>query len=71
MSSSKSLVGAAIAAMTAFALPACTMVPPPKNAMEIDDQYGIPPDSVPSYLLNPNGVMTNGLLPAQPYDSGG
>jgi hypothetical protein len=71
MSSSRVLVVIAIAAMTAFGLSACNFVPPPRNAWEIDDQYGVPPGSVPPYLLKPNGVMTNGLLPAQPYDTGG
>jgi hypothetical protein len=63
------LVGAVIAATGTLA--ACNMVPPPKTATEIDSQYGIPPGSVPAYLLRPDGLMINGLLPAQPYDTGG
>jgi hypothetical protein len=71
MSSSQSLVGVATAALTTFVLAACTQAPPGKDAIAIDAQYGIPPGSVPSYLLRPDGLMTNGLLPAQPYDTGG
>jgi hypothetical protein len=62
-------VGAVIAATAMLA--SCSLVPPPKTATEIDSQYGIPPGSVPAYLLRPDGLMTNGLLPAQPYDTGG
>jgi hypothetical protein len=71
MSAGKSLVGIAIAAMTMLALAACTSGPRPTDAIGIDAEYGIPAGSVPSYLLRPDGVMTNGLLPAQPYDTGG
>jgi hypothetical protein len=71
MSFSKFVFSVAIAATTAFALSACTTSPPPKNATEIDDQYGIPAGSVPPYMLKSDGVMSNGLLPAQPYDTGG
>jgi hypothetical protein len=71
MSSSQSLVGVAIAAMTTLALAACTSAPPGNDPIAIDAQYGIPPGSVPSYMLRPDGLMTNGLLPAQPYDTGG
>jgi hypothetical protein len=67
----KSLVSIAIAALTTLALAACDLAPPPHDAIGIDDQYGIPAGSVPSYLLRPDGVMSNGLLPAQPYDTGG
>jgi hypothetical protein len=69
MSFRKLLAGAVVAATATLA--SCATVPPPKTAVEIDDQYGIPPGSVPSYLLRPDGLMTNGLLPAQPYDTGG
>jgi hypothetical protein len=65
---SRSLIGVAIAAMTTFALAACTSPPPSSDAIAIDAQYGIPPGSVPPYMLTPDGLMTNGLLPAQPYD---
>jgi hypothetical protein len=71
MSSGKSLAGVGVAAMTTLGLAACTSGPPPTDAIGIDSQYGIPAGSVPSYLLQPDGVMTNGLLPAQPYDTGG
>ena len=67
MSSSALLVGVTIAAMTTIALVACTSPPPGNNAVDIDLQYGIPVDSVPSYLLRPDGLMINGVLPAQPY----
>ncbi len=70
MSSSQSSIGAAIAAMTTLALAACTSAPPGNNAIAIDAQYGIPPGSVPSYKLKPDGLMTNGLPPAQPDNSG-
>jgi hypothetical protein len=30
-------------------------------------KYGIPPYSVPANMLRPDGLMTNGLLPLQPY----
>ena len=69
MSFRKLLVGATIAATAT--LTACSNYPAPKTAAQIDDQYGIPAGSVPSYLLKPDGSMTNGLLPAQPYDTGG
>jgi hypothetical protein len=69
MSFRTSLVGAVIAATASLA--ACSSASPPKTATEIDDLYGIPAGSVPSYLLRPDGLMTNGLLPAQPYDTGG
>lgn len=71
MSSGKSLLGAAMAATTLCALAACTSTPPPKTAADIDAQYGIPPETVPSYMLKPDGLMNNGLLPAQPYDTSG
>jgi hypothetical protein len=71
MSSSKFVVRVAIAVMTALAAAACSgTAPPPNDPIAIDEQYGIPVGSVPSYLLRPDGVMTNGLLPAQPYDTG-
>jgi hypothetical protein len=70
MSSSKFVVRVAIAAMTALALAACSTAPPPNDPIAIDEQYGIPAGSVPPYLLRPDGLMTNGLLPAQPYDTG-
>ncbi len=71
MSSSKFVVRVAIATMTALTLAACsTTAPPPNDPIAIDEQYGIPAGSVPPYLLRPDGVMTNGLLPAQPYDTG-
>jgi hypothetical protein len=69
MFSEKLLAGTLILAMATLA--SCTTMPPPKTAIQIDDQYGIPAGSVPSDLLRPDGVMTNGLLPAQPYDTGG
>jgi hypothetical protein len=50
---------------------ACTSTPPGNDPIAIDEQYGIPPDSVPPWMLRPDGLMTNGLLPAQPYDTGG
>jgi hypothetical protein len=73
MSSRQSLVGVAIAAITTLALVACTTLPPPPHddPIAIDAQYGIPAGSVPSYMLRPDGLMTNGLLPAQPNDTGG
>jgi hypothetical protein len=70
MSSSKLVVRVAIAGMTALALAACTAPPPANDPIAIDEQYGIPAGSVPPYLLRPDGLMTNGLLPAQPYDTG-
>jgi len=70
MSFSRVLTGIAIASVALLSLAACNTLPPPRNAIEIDDQYGIPPYSVPSQMLQPNGLMTNGLLPAQPYDTG-
>jgi hypothetical protein len=63
--------GVATVATTAFALAACTSGPPGNDPIAIDGQYGIPAYSVPSDILRPDGLMTNGLLPAQPYDSGG
>jgi hypothetical protein len=59
-------VGVAIAAMTA--LSACNTTKPSQDSTGIDDRYGIPPLSVPPHLLESNGFMSNGLLPAQPYD---
>jgi hypothetical protein len=68
MSLRKSLVGAAIAATATLA--ACTSGPAPQTPAEIDSLYGIPPNSVPASSLRPDGSMTNGLMPAQPYDTG-
>jgi hypothetical protein len=70
MSFGKSFVGVVIAAMMTLTLAACASGPPPHDAIGIDEQYGIPAGSVPPYLLRPDGLMTNGLLPAQPYDTG-
>ena len=56
MSSRQSLVGVAIAAVTTLALAACTSPPPGNDPIVIDAQYGIPPDSVPSYLLEAGRV---------------
>ena len=67
----KPLLGVALAVMTTLALAACDSGPPPHDAIGIDDLYGIPAGSVPPELLRPDGLMTNGLLPAQPYDTGG
>ncbi len=61
----------AISVAVLVSLAACSSVPQGSSAEAIDARYGIPPDSVPAYLLQPNGLMTNGLLPAQPYDTGG
>ena len=71
MSSSRLLVGAPIAAIMAFGLAACSLEPPAQNAAGLDDQYGIPAGSVPPSMLKPDGSMSNGLMPAQPYDTGG
>jgi len=57
-------VGVAFAAV--LILTACGSAPA-KHSTSIDAKYGIPPYSVPSDLLKPDGFMTNGLLPAQPY----
>ena len=52
MSSSKSVVCIAIAAMTALALAGCSATaPPPNDPIAIDEQYGIPAGSVPSVLV--------------------
>ena len=64
--SRKLSVGVAIAAITAVS--ACNTAKPPDDASGIDSRYGIPPLSVPVHLLESNGFMSNGLLPAQPYD---
>ncbi len=61
----KFLVGIAIAAT--MTLTACSSVRPIDNASAKDDRYGIPPYSVPSTMMKPDGFMTNGLSPAQPY----
>jgi hypothetical protein len=63
------LVGAVIAATATLA--GCSSGPTPKTAAGIDSQYGIPVGSVPADLLRPDGSMKNGLLPAQPNDTGG
>jgi hypothetical protein len=72
MSSRQSLVGVAIVSIATLMLAACTTVPPPPDdPIAIDAQYGIPAGSVPPYMLRPDGLMTNGLLPAQPNDTSG
>lgn len=72
MLSSKALVGGALAAITILGLPACSPKPTDNTPMGRDaQQYGIPYGSVPPDSLKPNGTMNNGLLPAQPYDTGG
>jgi hypothetical protein len=62
----KFLFGVAISALTLLA--ACKSVAPVDAAVAVDDRYGIPPFSVPPHLLKSDGFMSNGLLPAQPYD---
>jgi hypothetical protein len=70
MSFRKSLVGAAIAATAALA--GCTSGPAPQTPAQIDSLYGIPAgNGVPASSLRPDGSMSNGLMPAQPYDTGG
>jgi len=73
MSSRQSLVGVAISATATLMLAACSTLPPPppNDPIAIDDQYGIPAGSVPPDMLSPDGLMTNGLLPAQPNDTSG
>jgi hypothetical protein len=60
------LFGIAIVALTSLA--ACRSAAPIDKAAAVDDRYGVPPFSVPPDLLKSDGFMTNGLLPAQPYD---
>lgn len=71
MPSTKVLAGVAIAVAAAFALAACSEGPPANDPVGIDAQDGIPADSISPGMLKPNGTMNNGLLPAQPYDTGG
>jgi hypothetical protein len=72
MLSSKFLVGGAVAVITMLGLPACSSRFTDNSPMGRDaEQYGIPYGSVPPDLLKPNGTMDNGLLPAQPWDTGG
>ena len=70
MSPANLVVGVMIATITTFGLAACYSAPA-NDPISIDAQYGIPPYSVPSNDLRPDGLMNNGLLPAQPNDTGG
>ena len=53
---------------TALALSACAspQLPPGTNGDALDEAYGIPPNTEPPYLMRPDGLMINGLLPEQP-----
>ena len=57
-------VGVAFAAV--MILTACSSAPA-RHSTSIDTKYGIPPYSVPADMMQPDGFMNNGLLPAQPY----
>jgi hypothetical protein len=57
---------ATIALVTiAVALAGCASAWSGKSVTEINGAMGIQPNSVPPYLLRPDGLMINGLLPAQ------
>jgi hypothetical protein len=52
-----------------LALADCSRAPLNGNGAAVDAAYGIPPSSVRPYLLRPDGLLINGLLPLQPGDT--
>lgn len=60
----RALVGI-LAIPAAFALAGCTTPPPANPIAARNAALGIEPDTVPSYLMRPDGLMLNGLLPEQ------
>jgi hypothetical protein len=43
----------------------CSTAPLPSTPATVDAAYGIPGGSVPANLQRPDGLLENGLLPAQ------
>ena len=43
----------------------CSTAPLPSTPATVDAAYGIPAGSVPANLQRPDGLLENGLLPAQ------
>jgi hypothetical protein len=60
-------LGVLLTAAVGLGLSACAAPPPVStNGAAFDEAYGIPPGTVPAYLMRPDGLMINGLLPEQP-----
>ncbi len=60
------LLGVGVAASVVVALAGCSAPPPGTSGDAVDAAYGIPPNSVPSEVMRPDGLMINGLLPLPP-----
>jgi predicted lipoprotein len=61
-------LGIALVAAAALALSACSTPQHYSSGAALDAAYGIPPDSVPPYLMQPDGLLINGLLPKRPNE---
>jgi len=59
------LLGIGAAALGASLCAGCSKVPLPNTPDAVDAAYGIPSGSVPADLRRPDGILKNGLLPAQ------
>jgi hypothetical protein len=59
-------VARAAALALAIALAGCQTVG--QGMSDAVDETGVPPYSVREDVQGPNGLLTNGLLPQQPYD---
>ncbi len=68
MKSRANLLGAGVAALAAVVLAGCSSTPLANTPAALDSAYGIPANSVPSEVERPDGMLYNGLVPAQPND---
>lgn len=57
-----------VAVVATLALAACAPMPAPDTPATVDSDFAIPPGSVPPGMQRPDGLLINGLLPAQPDD---
>lgn len=57
---------AAISAIALAGLAGCAGPPLNGNGAALDAAYGIPPGTYPSEVMQPNGLLINGLLPLPP-----
>jgi hypothetical protein len=59
------LLGMGVVALGASLCAGCSPGPLPNTPAGVDAAYGIPSGSVPADLRRPDGMLKNGLLPAQ------
>jgi hypothetical protein len=59
------LIRAGIVGLGAALLAGCSPSPLPNTPEAVDAAYGIPAGSVPALDRRPDGLLRNGLLPAQ------